>query len=379
MLDAAYLEQARKVQELIDRKRAADGIDPTPARPVIQLEQPKQAASGQELLDQRRAEYVFNHPPAVRPDYHFERPKQEIPPQTPTAKAEKIRVRAAFYFAARSETGKAAAWRLWTLARYLDKPGCGWVERRAMRAALASWGINGRTARHMLKQAELFQLVKPGADNRLYLAGACKVAALLEAQKAGIDVFIPLSAFVGDDWRAAVWIAFEACQPEGIPRSQRVKREISGVPERTQRRHLARLRGGVTKRRNYATLGTETAAAINSGTDDPRQFKRQRAAERGKVVFKTRSGRELQRLPDITQVNNSLAEKARPGMSKKIQRVCSALYNADRANGKQRIFYQTYKAMTEKLREAGKRGAYELFSFDRAFLHVNYWNSDPVV
>ena len=144
--------------------------------------------------------------------------------------------------AIRKGHAKGGAWRLWAFARAIDPQGSGTVTRDDLQAFTDHLGVAPSTFRRWLADALrsglMTQKRRWNGAYILTLAGAARTARTLGLTRgAELDrrrVEIPASLLTAEGWKAWTWAAFIALF-DGQPASREKMRELTSVPERTQR------------------------------------------------------------------------------------------------------------------------------------------------
>lgn len=212
----------------------------------------------------------------------------------------------------RSRSG--GAWKLWTLAHWIDTSGSGVVTRAKLQERLQ---LDPRKFRRWLSEAEEIGLVKlenwrSGAV--LILTGIERAARILGCESLGPrPMSLPVELLLGAGWRSHIWAAMLASlgREGGVMISRAKLRELTGISERSQSRFERE--AGVKIKANYCV--TDQASDQLSGK---REFGRAHAfpwrdAASGERVIGWR-------LPDTRRAPGHVWRCA-SGRAKKINRV----------------------------------------------------------
>jgi hypothetical protein len=214
----------------------------------------------QAAIDRRRGELSFMangsrtkpfqaQPVQVRPNNAPESAQVENKSQYPET--------VAFYaamgvHAAQRYSGVGGGWRLYVLAKALDKKGLGMIPLNDLRGFSRSLGIKPRTWQRWIEQARECGLVidiRKGAEAWLRLPNPGTASYAMGAPNVGKrKVEMSVALLVGKGWKARVWAAYEAARGEQISRKQ--LETITNVPVSTQR--YRDNQAGVERQRHYA-------------------------------------------------------------------------------------------------------------------------------
>jgi hypothetical protein len=130
------------------------------------------------------------------------------------------------------------AWRLWTLARSLDKTGRGAILRVDLERAMRDAGKPAGTFRRWLADAKTFgvmtETMRADGHMILYLAGAIRAAQAFGCPHVGTrKAQVPVMSLLTRKWRSHVWAGYIATLKER-PVSRATMRKLTGIPERSQ-------------------------------------------------------------------------------------------------------------------------------------------------
>ncbi|MDX8400539.1 MAG: hypothetical protein R8K20_09885, partial [Gallionellaceae bacterium] len=120
----------------------------------------QEIVNGQAAINRRRAEFAFMANGSRTQSSKPQSPALAQPPQAPeTAPENQYPYRVTFYTAmgidaARRCSGVGGAWRLYVLAKALDRQGLGKIPRAELRAFALDLGLNPRTYQRWIDQAE---------------------------------------------------------------------------------------------------------------------------------------------------------------------------------------------------------------------------------
>lgn len=285
--------------------------------------------------------------------------------------------------AARHNEG--GAWRAWTLAKSLDKPGRGAIPLAELQALAKELDIHPKAWRRWLAAARRLTLIRDTARGWIVLVSHPMAAVLLGCEYAGPR---PASITAGDlaapGWRAFVWAAYEATQG-GRPISRAKQQDITGVPISTQRAYDNK--AGVDRRPNYA-VSDRPASEVDGAAEFENKaapFKFWNVKERRWVL--------AWRLPDSRTA--SAAESLQRGRSrkiaKKLKRLTFTRYDGLSILGQAssygagnvqplRLFHRTgkqVKATERKLTRADMAAPGELFLIKQAGKRADLWRAIP--
>lgn len=153
------------------------------------------------------------------------------------------------------EQGETSAYRVWLLCRYLDETGAGVLDVAALKAQLTATDSPLR----LFSWKRLKQVLYAGngrfwqwqqTEQKIWLAGTTKVAQMLQTQKlSGNRVQIPIRVITAgiSEFRAHLYAAWHSGRRSDNPVSRAAQRELTHVPERTQR-HYGRIARIKTKK-----------------------------------------------------------------------------------------------------------------------------------
>lgn len=148
-----------------------------------------------------------------------------------------------------SKQGNGGAWRAWVVARYLDKSGRGWVERKALRKFLLENDVRPRNVERWTRDAYKIGLFKkPINKQAIYIASLTTAARFVGLRSVGDASAVELGALLGRHWKSSIFAGYLSAY-EGKPRSRRFLTLQTGIPARTQR-HYCKI-AGVGVRPNY--------------------------------------------------------------------------------------------------------------------------------
>jgi hypothetical protein len=149
--------------------------------------------------------------------------------------------------------GAGDAWRLWIIAKNLDVNGRGSIESEKLLSFANYLQVHPKSYRRWLSHTESLGLITPcthkAADLWLILSSqeiaAKKIGCFYVGQR---PVSIPAQVLVDNGWHAWIWASYITTH-RGRPISRSKLREITGVPESTQRQYETSL--GVKRKENY--------------------------------------------------------------------------------------------------------------------------------
>ncbi len=210
--------------------------------------------------------------------------------------------------------GAAGAWRVWTFARAVDALGSGRLLQRDLLAYLDKMSVNRRTGRRWLSDAArlgLLKLYRGPHGKTIMLTGAGRVAVVLGCQTIGKAAQIEGVRLAGKGWRKHVWCGW-LVQNNGKLISQKTKRNITGIAERTQRKYQLEAPGRAV--RNVRRVTGENANVIRQ---NPLAFL-------GAYYYIDSKNQVIQKLPDSRIVYADGAKRTGSGRTAKIQNYINA-------------------------------------------------------
>ena len=255
---------------------------------------------GQIAIDRRKAEICFMANGSRGQAYKPQPPRIEQLEQPKTAPAaplsDKYPERVAFYSymginAARRYSGVGGGWRLYILAKALDRQGLGKIPRAELRAFALHLGLNPRTYQRWINQAErrgvLSYFKKESGEWWVNLQSPAKLCHALGWDAIGKKVEINPALLIGKGWKANAW----ACVSAGL-KGQQISRErlqkVYNVPARTQT--YRDNQADINRQSNYADTGIKASAGDLPGwhQNNPQW----------KGLFRASNGRLYRRIPD---------------------------------------------------------------------------------
>jgi len=164
--------------------------------------------------------------------------------------------------AARRDSRVGGGWRLFVLAKALDRSGRGAVSRDALREYVLSLGASARQWQRWIIEARnndlLRDVQRKSGEWDLILPGPGMAGSSMKCATVGIrKVSMKASLLIGTGWKARIWAAYEATH-NGKPISRETMQKIVNVPVSTQRYRDAQ--AGVKRQRNYAKLKAKADA-----------------------------------------------------------------------------------------------------------------------
>jgi hypothetical protein len=273
------------------------------------------------------------------------------------------------------------AWKVWILAKHLDRTGRGAVPLADLQALAADLGIHPKTWRRWLADARrltLFRdLARPGW---ILLASHSMAAVVLGCDNVGNRAVEISSRYLfSTGWRSYVWAAYESTHG-GRPISRKRQEALAGVPIGTQRRYDKD--AGVERHHNYAVSiqSPDELAGIEEFGDraGPFEFYDRR---QHKVVIGWH-------LPDSR--TTTTAETARRGRSRKINKAIgryNGLFFMEQARScfagetpAGKIFHRTRaqaKATERKLARSDHQGLVEIYLWSPEGKKAEIWRPLP--
>ena len=208
----------------------------------------------------------------------------------------------------------------WCLLHACDRDGRGWFERPvARRLVEVGRGVGARQARRILDAGSpgFWHL---GSTDRLWLISVPKVAAALGVERVSAPRLVPLADLQKGpaSLRATLFATVYRPDAEGRPLSRRLVRELTGIPESTQRRY--------ENQYGHAERVTPVHVELSHITD-PQQRRRYAERQGDWGAYLGEHGDLMRRHPDIrraarqragsrtaaTRVNRQLTDPARSG------------------------------------------------------------------
>jgi len=158
--------------------------------------------------------------------------------------------------AARRASRVGGGWRLFVLAKALDRSGRGAVSRDELRRWTRDLGVSWVTWKRWLQEARTFGLLwdvqRRDGQWSLILPSAATAARAMKCETVGTcKVTMAADLLIGTGWKARVWAAYEATH-NGRPVSREWMQKAVNVPVSTQRYRDAC--AGVTRQSNHAKL-----------------------------------------------------------------------------------------------------------------------------
>ena len=311
-------------------------------------------SEGSAATDRRRAEFVFNHPGELQP---------EFAPITSQLWPATIKLWPVIILAAITNKHGGAA-RIWALSKAIDSQGAGKVSRADLWAFCAGLGIGERKRLRWLCAAlelGLFREVIYRNGEVVYrLASWGRGAGMLGCSQIGKPANVTAKALVSPGWRAHVWAGYLATL-EGQIISQETKYKITGVDPRTQRNYQATL--AVKRIQNYS----------NTNLSDPGDIPEKH------LFINPKTNKVVQRIPDIIIVPSDVARSVPKGRSRKAQREIhsrmlggnSSYSAAGPSDSMVRLFHETKKGAEKALRRLDQFG--EAFWCKKTWENANQW------
>ena len=151
--------------------------------------------------------------------------------------------------AARGKNGGAV--RLFFLAKHFNTGGCGVIPSKALRQyVINDLKVKRGTYDIWLARALHIGIIQTQGTN-LKLAGYAAAGVIVGCDRIGRGEYMPLEKFIKKGWLGYVWAAWiKSNKLEDRPISRRTMRELSGIPERTQRFYDKQ--AGIKKQSHYA-------------------------------------------------------------------------------------------------------------------------------
>lgn len=153
-----------------------------------------------------------------------------------------------------SEAG--GAWRLFVLAKNLDRDGLGKIERDDLKAYAKELGISEKQFTRWMNAARGYDLFtdvqRKSGEWMLILTSNQKAAAVFGCEVKDRPVILPAKLLFGKGWRGYVFASWQAAFTGNGEKlvSQKKQAEITGISEQVQRQYNKE--AGVISRTNYA-------------------------------------------------------------------------------------------------------------------------------
>lgn len=279
--------------------------------------------------------------------------------------------------AARRASRVGGGYRLYVLAKSLDRQGLGNVSRDELRRYALSLGVSPRQWSRWIEEARKNDLVKdwqrqegewmlalPNAGRAAYSMG-CESVGSRKATMRARDL-------IGPGWKARIWAAYEVTH-NGRPISRERMQKTVNVPVSTQRYRDAQ--AGVTRQQNHAKLKDKADALpmyqdfgkhkglyirkdgyIGSRKPDSRQWEFASRAGKGRTRKANATLHRMQRLDGLSLMRQAFSEEVTPE-------------TATNQSVFVRLFHSTPKraeAIDRKLDRSDKRRDFDLFVYSHS-------------
>lgn len=215
------------------------------------------------------------------------------------------------------QKGYSHGFRLWTLARAMDKDGSGKVKSIILREAAGLVGLSTRDYNRYLrsaKKAGLLSSIQIKSQTYYLILSVSKTALSMDCYYVGSRrAKLPLKELFKRDWLALAWAGWIATL-QGKPMSRDKMQALTGVAQRTQR--LYEKEKGITATVHYAHDETKDPAKIKM----LKAFPIEEGGRPHAFVYKEKkTGQEIVtwRLPDSRQ---TVYQEAGKGRTRKINR-----------------------------------------------------------
>jgi hypothetical protein len=257
---------------------------------------------GQAAVNRRRAEFAYMANGSRKKPHKPQPPriKQPAPAKVETIPSQ-YPESVAFYSymgidAARRLSGVGGAWRLYILAKELDRKGLGKIPRADLRAFALHLGLNPRTYQRWIIQAErrgvLSYFQKESGEWWVNLQSPAKLCHAMGWNAIGKKMQIDPALLIGPGWKANIWASASAGL-DGRQISRERLQKVYNVPARTQT--YRDNQADVNRQSNYADTGI-----IASAGDLPAW---QQNNSQWKGLFRASNGHLYRRLPDTRATN----------------------------------------------------------------------------
>lgn len=220
--------------------------------------------------------------------------------------------------AARRASRVGGGYRLYVLAKALDREGWGNVSRDELRDYALSLGVSVRQFNRWMNEARNFDLVKDWqrktGEWMLALPSAGAAAFSMGCENVGNrKTTMQAADLIGKGWKARIWAAYEVTH-NGKPISRERMQKIVNVPVSTQRYRDAQ--AGVVRQQNHAKLKAK-ADALPMLQDYGKH----------KGLYVRRDGQIGSRKPDSRYSN--IASRGGKGRSKKANKTLHRMQQND--------------------------------------------------
>jgi hypothetical protein len=280
------------------------------------------------------------------------------------------------------------AWRIWVLARALDRKGQGAIAEAELRAYLSHLDVPARTGRHWRKAAVDAGFLRPvtrrSGQRVLVISSAQKLALALGCERLNRAALVPARGLASSgkrtatspNWRAVVWAAYEA-HHMGKLVSRATLEKLSNVSRRSQARYDRDAQ--VERQKNFA---------LSHFSPDYLDMVREYRSSAFVYHFRKKQGASVVawRLPDLRYAPLFICQYAPKGRMRKINRhlkmaslqayldedasqeaeaeaadTSSCIHSARGSNGFAgrdivKIFYSDHRQAERALRRMGQQG-----------------------
>lgn len=247
------------------------------------------------------------------------------------------------------------AWRLWVLAKYIDRVGSGIIYRKDLEESAQKFGIHSRSLARWLadsiKRKWLVDITRRDHKTLYRIVNPAHVAEGLGITRAGSSwAVIDIRQILGEGWKPIVWASFLAGLPG--PVSRETLFELTGVPVRTQTHYESQ--SSIQYTHNIAVSNrpadhTEGMQEAHSSAFEFTDYKR------GRKTF------TAWRLPDTRHVPIFVA--SRTGSRGRLRKINHTLSNTSLLSEQQassedvvRLFYDDYKKAERCVRQLRRQG-----------------------
>lgn len=275
------------------------------------------------------------------------------------------------------QEGQGNAARFIDFANQLDKDGAGRVGKKYFRKVTRYYGLSERERQRWISEAWQHKYIRGEDPEYYYLTSRDELKARL-----GMDfdtLLVEVSAFdlvkPKRKYRACVYIAMRSLF-KGKPASQKIIREMTGAPERTQRHWLAGRPKEVKRSKNYAQTKhrADMASGVRENGIGDRDYPN---------AFAGGDGRVWLRMPDQYDIPHFVAKPLdRVRTSRRVSKLSTKTGNYRsfilREKGDiMRLFYDDIDKFKGAARKVG-REIQELFLVGKNYGHCKTWACVPV-
>lgn len=230
--------------------------------------------------------------------------------------------------------------RLWFVAKDYFKEKA-YISGDDLKVYLKSLHIPKSTYSRHIRQAYKSGLFLPAGKGLIKLASWKNGAILAGCERLDNPVQVELEKFISTGWQSIIWAAYLK-NHDGVL-SRAVLRELSGVPERTQR-HRERA-AGVENQENYAIIGK-----VNNIPD-------QAIALYGAPGHYQKDGEIRRRLPNSRIIPDDHVQSTPKGRTKKVNKALDESFSCEATRSSSPVYrlYSDSAKQTKRLQKADRK------------------------